>query len=192
MHCARCAPSSARTVFSSIRIAPSTSKVPAHQDALVRDSDRPLLLDSESPRAQLKRQRVFIDLFQEPAPQRICHRERTSDDPLRHRVPLRPIAVHRCPSLFICVGSFVYPTCQQIRTERLTLRTAGSRRLTAVDDIRGGEKSWRSAGVLGASGTGAFHRAARRRREHGTKRSRDFHGVRRYRRQGRAGLQRLV
>ena len=51
-----------------------------HQGAFVGDRDSALLFDGEAGHAQLHCQRVFVDLFQEPAAECIRHREGAADD----------------------------------------------------------------------------------------------------------------
>jgi len=55
---------------------------------------------------QFQRQRIFINFCQKSPAQRVRHRERAADDPRRRRIPLRPIRVHLCASVFISVKPF--------------------------------------------------------------------------------------
>ena len=82
------------------------NEVFADQGTLVSYGNPSLLFNGKSRCTQFQRQRIFVNLLQKSAAQRVRHRERAADDPLRYSIPLRPIRVHLRPSVFICVKPF--------------------------------------------------------------------------------------
>src|SRR6266700_6355504 len=80
VHCIRCTSYNALTVFSSTRSKSSTNRsVLADHNAMVVHLDATLLLYREASIAQLLRQGILVDLFQESRPERIQHGECATD-----------------------------------------------------------------------------------------------------------------
>src|ERR1700757_3439331 len=96
MPCARCTLSIARTAFGSTATTCAISRSAIYCPIMTAIPHRHagLLTDHQPGVTQLIRQRVFVDLFQKPSPERIRNGQRTADGTLGDTVQHRHICVH--------------------------------------------------------------------------------------------------